>query len=70
MGDCVAVERGSLTNLRLVDDARCAPMAAAAASTAVREPNACESAKDALLKAETDEAFDRAERKVRLHCAD
>jgi len=70
VGDCVAVERGSFTNLRLVDDARCAPKTAAPASTAVRAANACESAKDALLKAETDEAFDRAERKVRLHCAD
>ena len=70
VGDCVAVERGSFTNLRLVDDARCAPRAAPPTSKAVREATACESAKTALLQAETDEAFDRAERKVRLLCAD
>jgi len=70
VGDCVAVERGSFTNLRLVDDARCAPRAAPATTNAVREANACESAKTALLQANTDEAFDRAERQVRLHCAD
>ena len=71
VGDCVAVERGSFTNLRLVDDARCnARPAAPPPSTAVREANACESAKNSLLQAETDDAFDRAERRVRLLCAD
>jgi hypothetical protein len=70
VGDCVAVERGNFANLRLVDDARCAPRAAAPTSAAVREANACESAKTTLLQANTDEAFDRAERQVRLHCAD
>jgi outer membrane lipoprotein SlyB len=70
VGDCVAVERGGFTNLRLVDDARCVPRASPPTSNEVREANACESAKTALLQAETDEAFDRAERRVRLHCAD
>ena len=70
VGDCVAVERASFTNLRLVDDARCAPRAAPPTRKAGREATACESAKTALLAAETDEAFDRAERKVRLLCAD
>jgi outer membrane lipoprotein SlyB len=70
VGDCVAVERGSFTNLRLVDDARCAPRAAPPSGKEVREATACDSAKTALLQAETDEAFDRAERKVRLLCAD
>ena len=71
VGDCVAVERGNFTNLRLVDDARCnARPAAPPSNNAVREATACESAKTTLLQAETDEAFDRAERRVRLLCAD
>jgi outer membrane lipoprotein SlyB len=69
IGDCVAVERGAFNNLRLVDDARCATNAGVP-QTAVREADACSQAKDALLRAETDEAFDRAERRVRLLCAD
>ena len=72
VGDCVAVERGNFTNLRLVDDARCnaRPAAPPPTSNAVREATACETAKTALLKAEDDETFDRAERRVRLLCAD
>src|SRR5262245_54972813 len=82
VGDCVAVERGAFNNLRLVDDARCAPARAstaakkaspapaAATPAAVREADACIRAKNQMLDAETDEAFDRAERRVRLLCAD
>ena len=90
VGDCVSVEQGAFNNLRLVDDARCAPARAPAArpapataaapapvaaaapapASAVKEANACVSAKESLLAAETDEAFDRAERRVRLLCAD
>ena len=71
VGDCVSVERGAFNSLRLVDDARCAPNARKApTANAVREANACVAAKDALLQAETDDAFDRAERRVRLLCAD
>lgn len=70
VGDCVAVERGSFNNLRLVDDARCAPNAPRANQAAVNNADACIRAKDALLAAQTDEEFDRAERRVRLLCAD
>jgi hypothetical protein len=81
VGDCVAVERGSYNNLRLVADSRCAapkpapkakaaPPPAKAEPAAVRQADACVAAKEQLLKAETDEAFDRAERRVRLLCAD
>jgi outer membrane lipoprotein SlyB len=83
VGDCVSVERGNFNNLRLVDDARCAaparapaagqtaaPAPAPAPASAVREADACVAAKESLLAAETDEAFDRAERRVRLLCAD
>jgi len=37
---------------------------------AVQHSNACIAAKDTLLIAETDEEFDRAERRVRLLCRD
>ncbi len=69
VGDCVAVERGAFTNLRLVADSQCVPKAKPL-PTAAREANACTAAKDEVLKAQTDEAFDRAERKMRLLCAD
>jgi outer membrane lipoprotein SlyB len=80
VGDCVAVERGGFNNLRLVDDSRCVPAQTSSKSKAapaykattadVRQADACIAAKDQLLAAETDEAFDRAERRVRLLCAD
>lgn len=81
IGDCVAIERGSFNNIRLADDARCAPpprqaaaapapAPAAAPAAAVREANACDQAKEQLLQANTDEEFDRAERRVRLLCGE
>lgn len=69
IGDCVAVERGSYTNLRLSADAQCAPKARPV-PTATRDANACTAAKNEVVKAQTDEAFDRAERKMRLLCDD
>jgi outer membrane lipoprotein SlyB len=69
VGDCVAVERGSFNNLRLVDEARCASNVTPTAA-AMTEANACIQAKDQLLAADTDEAFDRAERRMRLLCDD
>jgi outer membrane lipoprotein SlyB len=69
VGDCVAVERGQFNNQRLVDDSRCAP-GVTAAPAAVAEADACNQAKQQLLAAETDEAFNLAERRVRLLCAD
>jgi outer membrane lipoprotein SlyB len=79
VGDCVAVERGSFNNLRLVADAKCSPPrpaqpaaqpAPAARPTAAeqRQADSCIQAKEQLLAAETDETFDRAERRVRLLC--
>lgn len=85
VGDCVAVERGSnFNNLRLVDDARCAPRRApapqqqsapaprppAVTAEAQRAADACVQAKERLLDANTDEEFDRAYRRVRLLCQD
>lgn len=77
VGDCVAVERGHFNNLRLVDDSRCRPSPRGATapaprptSAAVREATACDRAKEQLLAAETEEAFDIAERRMRLLCSD
>ena len=71
VGDCVAVERGEWANLRLVDDSNCnARPASKAPPAAIRHADACIAAKDKLLEAETTEAFDVAERRVRLLCAD
>ncbi len=69
VGDCVAVERGSFNNLRLVDDSRCARNTRPT-QAATNEASACNRAKEELLAAQTDEAFDRAERRVRLLCGD
>jgi outer membrane lipoprotein SlyB len=68
VGDCVSVERGNFNNLRLVDDARCANRASAPPPQATKQADACVAAKEQLLAAQTDEAFDRAERRVRLLC--
>ena len=78
VGDCVAVERGAFNNLRLVADAKCAPPARQAAAPAPARPtpseqrqsDACVQAKEQLLAADTDDAFDRAERRVRLLCGE
>lgn len=80
VGDCVAVERGPFNNLRLVDDSRCNPPRATQAKapppppqptqSEIQQANACIQAKEQLLAAETDDAFDRAERRVRLLCGD
>jgi outer membrane lipoprotein SlyB len=71
VGDCVSVERGSFNNIRLADDARCNAAAnAPVPANATAEANACVAAKDQLLNAQTDEEFDRAERRMRLLCGD
>lgn len=82
VGDCVAVERGAFNNLRLVADSKCAPPPRQAAAPAApppaarptpaeqRQSDACVQAKEQLLAAETDDAFDRAERRVRLLCGE
>lgn len=84
VGDCVSVERGQFNNIRLVPEDRCnapaARPAAAPAAAPARAPapapedvgaaTACEVAKQQLLDAETDEEFDRAERRMRLLCGD
>jgi len=77
IGDCVAVEQGQFTNIRLVPDARCnsAPRPAASApapipAAEVEAANACDQAKLQVLSADTDEAFALAERRMRLLCSE
>lgn len=77
VGDCVSVEQGNFNNLRLVADAKCtrptktqqSPSSGATQSER-RDANACAQAKEQLLNTDDQEAFDRAERRVRLLCGD
>ena len=69
VGDCVAVGRGSYTNLRLVAVAQCQPKARPAPA-ATRDANAFTAEKREVVKAQTDADFDRTERKMRLLCVD
>ncbi|MBK9116062.1 MAG: hypothetical protein IPM22_10605 [Betaproteobacteria bacterium] len=75
------VERGAFNNLRLVPTprARCRragvrpaapPPPARPTPAEQRQSDACVQAKEQLLAAETDDAFDRAERRVRLLCGE
>jgi outer membrane lipoprotein SlyB len=82
VGDCVAIEQGQFSNIRLVHDARCnppaprpaapapAPAPAAVEPAAQQAATACEQAKTQVLAAETDEAFNLAERRMRLLCGE
>lgn len=80
IGDCVAVEQGQFSNIRLVPDARCAPRAQAAPAKAappppppaaeVQQATACEQAKEQVLAAKTDDEFAVAERRMRLLCGE
>jgi len=85
VGDCVAIEQGQFNNIRLVPDSRCTPppaprpVAPAPAPAPAPPPplpadveaaSACDQAKQQVLAAETDEAFDLAERRMRLLCGE
>jgi len=68
VGDCVSLERGSLNNIRLEADERCESAQATPSDNDLQTAYACDSAKRQLLEAETDDEFDRAERRIRLLC--
>ncbi|MGB2819210.1 MAG: hypothetical protein WBA53_04410 [Burkholderiaceae bacterium] len=81
IGDCVAVEQGQFSNIRLVPDSRCTPARAqpapakaapapAAAPADVQQAGACDQAKAQVLAAKTDEEFNVAERRMRLLCGE
>lgn len=67
VGDCVSVEQGTFNNLRMAAEAKCA-VNAQPSNEDLRASDACLSAKEALFEAQTDEAFNIAERRVRLLC--
>ncbi len=68
VGDCVSLERGSLNNIRLEADERCEQAVAVPTDSDVSLAYACDAAKRQLFEADTDDDFDRAERRVRLMC--
>ena len=68
VGDCVSLERGSLNNIRLEADERCEQAQSVASDSDIQTAYACDAAKRQLLEAETDDEFDRAERRIRLLC--
>lgn len=81
IGDCVAVEQGQFSNIRLVPDSRCVPAASAApakkaapapapVAADVQQATACEQAKEQVLAATTDDDFNVAERRMRLLCGE
>ena len=68
VGDCVSVERGSFNNIRLAADERCDATTAAVPQAAASAADACTTATQQVLNAQTDAEFDRAERRMRLLC--
>lgn len=76
IGDCVTVEQsGSSANIRRVADSLCEAAAnneidEEIQSYMVAEADRCQEAKDRLMDAETDEAFDIAMRRVEFLCND
>ncbi len=75
LGDCVAVEEsGGKANIRRISDTACQPESAqilndpAIKEELQEEAAECAAAKEAVLAAETDEAIDRAMRKMSILC--
>jgi len=66
--DCVSVERGAFNNIRLAAEERCDVAPARVPRREASAADACVTAKEQVLNAETDEDFDRAERRMRLVC--
>jgi outer membrane lipoprotein SlyB len=76
-GDCVIVEEAKdQANIRRADPTACQPESATALASAdvqaelQEEAAECVGAKDELLKAETDEQFELAKRKMEIFCND
>ncbi len=67
-GDCVAVERGTHTNLRRVSDSVCGNRSLRAEPFHVRNAQVCEEAKQQLLDAKNEEAVQLAAQKVKVIC--
>ena len=71
-GDCVVVEQGKHANIRRVGSVNCDPVnkPAKAPEHHSAAAESCQSAKNELVEAETDEAIDHAVLKVRTLCED
>ena len=69
IGDCVAVESGQHTNIRRVGSVHCeAKTQPKPLSHHQQVANDCQTAKDELSKAQTNEEVDLAVKKVRVLC--
>jgi hypothetical protein len=69
VGDCVSVEQGSYANIRRVSSVHCETQTQVPVHHASASKN-CETAKNELTSAETDEAITLAAKKVRILCED
>ena len=73
-GDCVAVEQGASANVRSVSSVHCeqpthpALKDPAVQASAQKDATDCKAAKDAALKANTEQEIDVAVKKVRVFC--
>ncbi|MDJ0958834.1 MAG: hypothetical protein QNI91_18345 [Arenicellales bacterium] len=68
VGDCVTVERGESANIRRVSEVHCQAKDTQPTEEHVIEATECETAKAAMLDAETTEALEAAVEKARLLC--
>ena len=67
-GDCVAIERGDMANIRKVSQVHCQAGDKKASAEHITEAKECEAAKAAIDKADTDEAMAAAVKRARLKC--
>lgn len=68
VGDCVTVERGESANIRRASEVHCQAKDTQASAEHVKEAQECETAKAAMLDAETPEALEAAVDKARMLC--
>jgi len=70
-GDCVTVEQGDHANIRRASSVHCeAPVTKTAPAHHVAASDSCQIAKTELTNASSDDAIDRAVKKVRVLCED
>jgi len=70
-GDCVTVEQGDHANIRRASSVHCeTPVTTKPPAHHVAASDSCQAAKAELTNATTDEAIDRAVKKVRVLCED
>lgn len=67
-GDCVTIERGVSANIRRVSEIHCQTKDVQPSAEHVAEAKECESAKAAMLEADTNEALQKAVNEARILC--